>query len=284
MSTKTQKILSTSDYDLFKYSKDNRPLRLEKHRHLHNSMRLYGFLPCFPIVVYYDNKGRLIVKDGQHRLAIAEDLSLPVYYVVEETDFDVAISNNAQRPWVFADYAEKWAAQGKKEYQELLAFASRHKVPAIAAFKLLCGTVSPVYREEFVAGKFYARDYLFAEKAVGVYAALAMAQPQLRNAETLITACMMACRAEGFDPARLLKNLPRCLTKLKGYTNKDGYLDMMEEIYNFDARYGRLFPLKIEVAKAMRTRNPINKKKAAKHKSVTGEASPNGHAKIRAAA
>ena len=123
--TPNRKITATKNYRLFHRSDENRALNLKKHKKLYESMRLYGFLPSFPIVCYRDAKGNLVVKDGQHRLAIAEELGLPVYYVEESIDFDVAVVNCTPKGWTLVDYAQKFAANGVSSYQEHLDFADR---------------------------------------------------------------------------------------------------------------------------------------------------------------
>src|SRR5262245_51957840 len=103
-------------------------------------MKKYGFLEVFPIVVYRNGSDHFVVKDGQHRLAVAESLGLTVYYVEDDTDFDVAKVNEATKIWVLRDYAQKFAANGVKPYQEGLEFAERHGLPIGTAFSLLSGT------------------------------------------------------------------------------------------------------------------------------------------------
>ena len=47
----TRKIMASKNYRLMqRHSGENRPVDLKKHKKLVESMKLYGFLPCFPIV------------------------------------------------------------------------------------------------------------------------------------------------------------------------------------------------------------------------------------------
>src|SRR5262245_22388251 len=98
-------IQTTRNYRLFeRHEGENRPLNLKKHKKLIESMKRYGFLACFPLVCVRDPDGRLVVKDGQHRLAIAEMLALPVYWIEEAVDFDVAVINCTSKIWALKDY------------------------------------------------------------------------------------------------------------------------------------------------------------------------------------
>jgi len=116
------KINVTKNYRMFGRSADNREVDLKKHRRLYESMRRYGFLPCYPIICPRDANKHLYVKEGQHRLAIAEELGLPVYWVETDVDFDVAVVNCTQKVWTPIDYAKKHAADNP-DYREGLDFS-----------------------------------------------------------------------------------------------------------------------------------------------------------------
>jgi hypothetical protein len=250
----SKKIESTRNYRMFQNnSGENRPLDIRKHKRLLESMRLYGFLDCYPIVVYRDSKGQLIVKEGQHRLAIAESLGLPVYYVETSVDFDIAIINNTQKTWTLIDYAQKFAAKGAKPYQEGLAFMEQHGVPIGKAFALLAGTTSfGNFYESFFDGTFKIKDRAWADAVAGIYVPLVGLSKAVRN-DHMLAACMAVCRVPDFDSRRLLANAERCRDKLVSYANRDAYLDLLEIIYNFNRKH--LVGLKIAAVMAMRERN-----------------------------
>lgn len=250
----TTKIQMTKDYRLFERSPDNRPFDLKKHKKLRQSMERYGFLKCFPIVVRRVGS-KLIVKDGQHRLGIAESLGLPVYWVEEETDFDIADINCTPRVWVLRDYAEKHAMNGLPAYHEGLNFAARYGLPIGTAFALLAGTASfNNCQDSFIDGTFEVKDRPWADAVAGIYGPLAHMSSDLNNTR-FIQACMSVCRVADFDAKRLLQGAARCRDKLLAYSTKDAYLVMLEEVYN----YGRskVFPLKVAATMAMRERCPM---------------------------
>ena len=252
----TMKIRSTTNYRLFeRHSSENRPLDMKKHRGLLDSMKRYGFLQCFPIVVHENGNGKLIVKDGQHRLMVAETLGLPVHYVEADVDFDIATVNNAARNWTLADYAHKHAANGIESYREGIEFAEMHSLPIGTAFSLLAGTTSfGNVKTAFIEGRFEVRDRGWAEAVAAIYVPIVRMSPRLRNAR-FIEACMAVCRVSGFDAKRLLSNAERCREKLVPYSTRDAYLDMLEAVYNFGRH--QLVGLKAEALMAMRERNAV---------------------------
>lgn len=267
----SKKIQATKNYRLFQKSEDNRPTDLKKHKKLIESMRLYGFLKCFPIVVSRDSDGKLIVKDGQHRLAVAEMLGLTVYWIEEETDFDIAVINCTAKIWQLKDYALKHALNGHKQYQEGLDFADQHRLPLGTAFALLAGTTSFCNCEsQFVDGTFKIKDRSWADAVAGIYGALCMMQPALKK-NTFIEACMALCRIEGFDSKRLLSGAEGCREKLINYGTRDAFLGMLEECYNFRRTSKNLFPLKLQAIATMRDRNATTKAKKAKTDSTDSQ-------------
>ena len=253
------KITGTKNYALFHRSTENRPLDLRKHRKLFESMKLYGFLKCFPIVVVRDKDGKLVIKDGQHRLTIAAELGLTVWYVEEEIDFDVALVNCTAKVWVLRDYAQKYAANGLKDYAEVLEFSEQHSLSIGTAFALLAGqTNSTNCLHAFIDGSYRVKDRAWANAVAGIYGPLILMSEAVKNTRC-IEACMAVCRVKDFDAKRLIAGAERCREKLVAYSTRDAYLDMLEVIYNYGRK--QLVGLKALAQMAMRERNPAKRPK-----------------------
>lgn len=253
MQKKNLKINVTKDYRLFGRSDKNRVLNVDKRKQLRKSMEEQGFLPCFPIVCMRDETKSLIVLDGQHRLALAETLGLPVYWYEAESEFDVPLVNGGIEKWNLRAFAESFAARGLEPYQDAIEFSESYSVPLGLAFSMLGGTVSfSNIRDAVYEGRFQVKDRPWADKVAAVYSRIVQLQPRCRNAQ-LIAACMCVCRVSGFKVERLLKGAERCVDKLQCFSNKDAYLDMLETIYNFGQT--SLVPLKINAIQAMRERD-----------------------------
>jgi hypothetical protein len=255
MATKSV-ISTTKNYSMFTISGENRPLDLSRRKALRDSMKSYGFLKSFPLSCVRDRNNKLVVKDGQNRLAIAEELGLPVHYFVEEVDYDIAAVNNAQQKWTLSDYAMKWAAQGKPDYMTLLAFIESHSMPIGLATSLLCGCVhanGPLMRR-FREGGFKVSDYEFADRVADVYSHLLSLSKDIKNRNCL-AAVMASMRIEGFEPKRLIDGAKRRPEKLRAYATRDCYLEMIEELYNFNR--SKLVPVKMPALQILRERDPF---------------------------
>lgn len=253
--TDKRTITATKNYRLFTVSDENRPRDAKKHKKLRASMQEYGFLPSFPVVCARDKSGALVIKDGQHRLMFAEELGLPVYYTVESTDFDIAVVNSTSKTWALIDYAQKHALHGIQSYVEGLAFAERFGLPIGTAFALLGGTTTfGNIQNAFIDGTFKIRDRAWAESVAILYGGLVAISKDIVN-KRLIEACMACCRVDGFDAKRLIQGAQRNREALAAYSTRDGYLDMMESVYNYGRR--QLMPLKVSAIQAMRDRAPV---------------------------
>ena len=257
MSSMTVK--STKNYKLFTRSNDNRPTDVKRRKRLLESMQIYGFLPCYPIVCFRDQQGRLVVKDGQHRLTIAAELGLEIWYIIVQVDFDVALVNCTVDKWKPRDYAAVWVEKGKEDYQRGLDFAESHKLPVGTSFALLAGTVSfSNIQVAFKAGSFKVKDEEWADAVARIYKPTCKASADVRNARFL-EACMGVCRVKEFSEQRFLANVKKCQHLLASYSNRDAYLTMMEEIYNYGRK--QLVGLRSLATMALRERHPSNANK-----------------------
>jgi len=157
-------IHKTSDLNQFKLLKANRTINEDHVKSLARSLEENNLLAVNPIIVD-DN---LQVIDGQHRLAAAKRLGIPVYYVViraDELKSEDAIRklNAYQRTWTFVDFAKSWANKGKEDYKVLIAFSEGSGMTYPLAAALLGGN-SGKQRTLFRRGDFKARDIEFATR------------------------------------------------------------------------------------------------------------------------
>lgn len=256
-------IKTTSNYSLFKLSRENRAVDLKKHRRLLRSMQKYGFIQDFPMVTTRDPAdGLLEIREGQHRFTFAVQLGIPVHYVETNTEFDIAEINTTPKAWSTEDHARKHAANGLLQYQDGIDFAKEHGIALSLAFALLGGTTSfGNISEAFYDGRFAVKDRDWAEDVANVYTAVGRmsSNRQFKNVRFL-EACMAVCRVPEFSADRLIRGASSCREKLIPYATKDAYLTMMEDLYNFRSR--SLFGLKAAAVTAMRSRNAFEVKRA----------------------
>jgi hypothetical protein len=95
-------IQKTLDYSIFKKEKRNRPISQANVEKLMYSLLENNLMESKPVLVSKE----MIVIDGQHRLAAAKALNMPIYYCVIEHDHMEAIQllNSAQKQWTAEDF------------------------------------------------------------------------------------------------------------------------------------------------------------------------------------
>ena len=244
----------TSNYKLFTFEKGNRDIDTSKHNVIKKILTEQGFRKSMPIVCIRGKNKKLIVKDGQHRLRIAEELGIKVWYSVEDTDFDTAEMNNSQVPWTPIDYAKKWADLGHNDYVIGIKFFRAWNLPITKAFQILCGEKNSRdanRSQDFRSGKFKIHDYEKANEIASLYTSMVAMSSNLKTARFL-EAIMCISSLDGFDPARLLHKSKLQRNLLVSYSTREAFVDMIENVYNYKAQ--KLVPLAIMVRQSMQNK------------------------------
>lgn len=250
------KLQRSTDYKRFAYLTGNRPVDLNhsEARDLLDSMCEYGFLPAFPIMVRVNGSGKNEIVDGQHRFAIAKELGLPVYYVVDNSDVDISKINKAQRKWRPEDHCHKWASEGKEAYIELQEFHEQWQMPFTICAAMLGGTI----RFANVSPKFYRGDFEIKERKLAhnlaqCYSRICECNKDFRNA-CYVKALWACFFVDYFDPDRLVDVAQKDPQLVRKCGDQGSALEIIEEMYNFRKRTRQ--PLKFDAEQVMRDRNP----------------------------
>ena len=116
------KILKTSDLQQFTIHPSARPIRSLNRLIL--SIKHKNLLHCFPIIV----DRNMTVFDGQHRLAAAKKLGLPIYYIVSQSVnmWMVAQAGGISKNWSMQDHLHYHIEMGSPEYIKIQNFIKRH--------------------------------------------------------------------------------------------------------------------------------------------------------------
>ena len=248
------KLNCTRNYDLFKIGNDNRKVDISRRAKLRASMKAYGWIPAYPMHVSRTPSG-MVVKDGQHRFRIAQEMGLSVWYVVSDDKCDIAVVNDAQRPWNMRDYCERYMKQGNSDYRRLFDFCEEHKIAISIGANLLFGNAaqSGNVHDVFKGGSFKIKDEKYAHNCIRAFLAIRDASPESANVNCM-NAISAIMRIEGFDVDRLVRKIAHRSDLIRRYGNREAYLDMFEKIYNDSAHKDRM-ALKFTAIEAMNKRN-----------------------------
>lgn len=134
--TDTLTIQRTTYYSQFRSISSNREVDMTHVRHLAEAIRNNNLLHLNPIIVNQD----LQIIDGQHRLEAAEQLKVPIYYVVDDgiKKTDIALLNSNQKNWSVMDYINYWTVEKAPGFDVLSRFIFTYPfIPASTCLQLL---------------------------------------------------------------------------------------------------------------------------------------------------
>lgn len=247
-------IRETSNYSKFRLLEENRDVDLSHPRTkaLAESMVEYGWLDSFPMTVAPTKNGHYVIKDGQHRLAIAKEFGLPAKYVIETRDIDIPKLQQTSKAWSVKDYAMSFAKSGKCEYQEILDLYHNTPISLTLCAAFLCNTsVFSNIEKSFYQGTYRVKTREKAYHVATIFSTLVDIQPQVKQ-QNLAKAIWGAYHVPSFDSRRLIENVSRKPSLLICDKTQKGFVAAIEDAYNFGRR--DKLPLKFYIEETMKNR------------------------------
>lgn len=221
-------IYKTENLDQFKFLKGNRKVNISTK--LRNSVREHGIVT--PIKV---NK-KMEVVDGQHRLALAKELGLPVKYMFDEGDINVAELNSTSRAWNLSDYIHQYATLGYAQFAKLVSLMDSY--PALRLTSTIAqaqGRTNSSYRknDSIKDGTFSFKNYKEYEKFAGVYQNF-IDTTGVRSSLNIQNAYFILYVTTSFDPKRFISkaNARGLADSLYGVTSLPRILRALVEANN----------------------------------------------------
>jgi hypothetical protein len=230
-------LFCTSDYDVFKPSKENRSIRQSNLNKIAKSFKKRPAQRYCPIVV--DKNYQVI--DGQHRLEACRILNLPVYFwVADSKDIDLAQMNYNQCPWDSLNFVEYYAKKGLPSYKLLLADVKATKIPVTAIGQVILDRRF-TFKEELAEGELeYTKE---DSKKVRSYVAQAEYFTGYKFAKTyrFIRAIVaFHKRLPYVDLKKLAEKAERYPSLLKNQTSWKEFCWSLVELYNYHNKAERL--------------------------------------------
>lgn len=234
---------STKNYELFDLHELNR--NLHDSSALRESMRKYGFRSSSPIHVTRNGQGKLKVKRGHNRLAVAMELKLPVWFIVDNDPMSIYDwEGDSRHLWNSEDFATSYMRGGSEDCSVLLAFRKAHGITLGAAASLVGGESagSTNKLQAVKAGTFKVGDMTHAyavARAIDVCKDLGL---KFATSTAFVSALSSAMRVPEFD-IETFKARVQLHPKMMGRrSNRNDYLLEIEALYNYGAR-GKRMPL-----------------------------------------
>lgn len=236
------KIQTTEDYSQFRLMKGNRTVDYNHVKRLKREMESNpNLLATNPILV---NEHMFII-DGQHRRQAAQELGLPVYYMmVTGTTIDATRHlNTTQRRWTMLDFAKSYADSGREDYVTFLRTVEQYPEIAPGIIRTyLAGGQKHGIENDFKRGEYQIGDLEQAKEF------LARLETIRKKTHTKINAPMAHALlalfrgevrgADDFDYKLFMQKLDRetAVELFKPVSSVRGCLRSVEDIYNFQSK------------------------------------------------
>lgn len=223
---------STTNYAQFKEVSANREIDSRHVKKLAAAIKKKNLLRINPIIVNADLK----VIDGQHRLAAAELLQVPIYYI-EDDDLefgDISKLNSNQKNWSMMDYINFYAVEKVHSFQEFSRFASKHSEFKVSGLLAIVNEDTQRNTKAIKEGFLNVFDIPAAEEVCAICRKL----HELYGYEfvfdsTFPIALKKALQTSKFELSNLYAKIEAAPRAFVPCRNVKEYARMIEEIYNY---------------------------------------------------
>lgn len=194
-------VFTTSDYNMFQFSKFNRNVLLRKEM---IEQAKEGFIA--PIIV---NENFLVI-DGQHRLVASEKIGVPVSYIIIPglNEDDIVRMNSVQKPWSLRNYIEAYANEGIEEYVRLVELIKKNyaNVSVVINISVDSPTKANNIQNLVKNGKFKFFDYNKTVEFLKYYERFKL-ETDTVSRSGITTSLYSLFRIKGFDRDRMIKKI-----------------------------------------------------------------------------
>lgn len=229
------KIQSTTDYSIFKQLLGNRPLNKGLLASLHQTIEEDGdFLKVNEILV----NEKMEVIDGQHRLKVAEDRGIPIYYKIASglRLSHARIFNSRKREWTARDYLHAYLTEGNRDAQILSDFMEEYKFSVAVSVRLLMKDSSAESMRKFRNGKFEIVDLTYAQDIAGLLSTLRDHSPDYAFAHAACIKAVMMMYEKMPDPKVFEKQLVKYGTTITRRVSPKDYLRQFQLILDMGGK------------------------------------------------
>ena len=151
---KNKEILSTTEYDIFKYHPLNRKVSERHVQNLIRSIKKNNYLGVMPIVVDSD----LQVLDGQYRLAAARNLKIPIHYIIvpkNKIGDDFFLTSKISKNYSLLDAIDFYTKkEGYEDYKIFKEFLDELKISPGSLCSLIGNSIGGSSTTIFKEGRF----------------------------------------------------------------------------------------------------------------------------------
>lgn len=227
------KILSTTNYKMFKFISGNRKVDEKRVCSIMNKMKEHNLVAP----AQCNEKYELI--DGQHRLEASKRLNKPFYYyIVKGANIETVRTLNDHDPrWATSEFIHSFSSTGNKNYEIYETFEKKYKFGHAVNIMLLAGSDTYYNKmlDDFKVGKFEIKDLKKAEEMAELLIQMAPYYPGYKK-RSFAVAFVKVASLPNFHMETFINKLIYQQRKMVDCTNSTQYIELLGEIYNYKTR------------------------------------------------
>lgn len=226
-------IYTTANYELFERCELQRKIKPGNLKKIRGSMEKYGFRLSCPISVFEKN-GKLHLNNGHHRLFVAMQLGIPVYYVVEKQWLweELLEEGLTGQRWEGDDIVHLHVVQGNEDYKTLMRYVGTG-IPTRFAASMLHGETAGSGNaiQKVLNGTFKVNTTELIDKLVDFLKEM-RGVSSVASTQAFLLAIAVLLRLEEFDVERMKQKLRTNGAVLEKVATRDQMLEQLQEVYN----------------------------------------------------
>jgi len=254
-----RQILETNNYGKFKLAPFNRDLGNTKS--LEESMKKYGFLEGFPLLVKRNGQGKFVILAGHHRFHVAKKLGIPVKYVETKVEINIPELEKATISWNIQNYLESYCREERRAYLRVREYHEETGITLNACISLLAGDSagSGNHSKIFKAGNYKLGNPAHAALVGDIVLHLRKIGVSWATNQYLVAAISKIVWVKECDTSIMKNKMSTYRQFIQKQPSKQNYLEMLDAIYNRGSH--TKIPLAFLADEMAKQRGPnINKK------------------------
>jgi hypothetical protein len=257
----TDLIFTTTNYDMFDLHELNRKVypNSKPFRELVDQIKKQGFRRGYPIEVFRNGSGKLKIISGHNRLMAAKKAGVPVKYVYAEKLYAPIDGEVGPGKWKSSEIFECHCNIGNPVYLEIKQFIEKTGISLHNACSMFYGNSAGsgnfMKDSSFKDGTFKIRDRGHAHLVGDVVVYLKNIGVDFASQNNMVRAISSVLQVDGFDVDRLKAKAKKFVEILEKQRNLDGYLDMLEAVYNRHVKKTEKIPLAFWAKEGAKARN-----------------------------
>ena len=227
---------ASSNYTFFELHKFNRDVfNNAGYKALKKSMEKHGWIDAYPMHVVRGNNKKLKIKAGHHRFLVAQELGIPVKFVVcDQNDISIHELEKATTRWGLKDYLISYIKLGYHSYLVVKSYCDRTGIGLNNAISLLGGQSagSGNFTELFKSGTYQLGDSTHSGMVADIVLHCKKCKIPFTTNQYFVAAISKISWVKEFDPSILKHKISTFPYLLEKQPNLHTYVDMLDTVYN----------------------------------------------------